>query len=94
MPKAIWNGTVIAESNDTVVVERNHYFPRESVRADLLKPSATTSVCPWKGTASYYSIEVDGKTNADAVWYYPEPKDAAKEIKDRMAFWKGVEVTA
>jgi uncharacterized protein (DUF427 family) len=94
MPKAIWNGTVIAESDDTVVVERNHYFPRDSVRADLLKPSATTSVCPWKGTASYYSLEVDGKTNADAVWYYPEPKDAAKEIKDRLAFWKGVEVVA
>lgn len=94
MPKAIWNGTVIAESDDTVVVERNHYFPRDSVRADLLKPSATTSVCGWKGTASYYSIEVDGKTNADAVWYYPAPKDAANEIKDRMAFWKGVEVTA
>ena len=94
MPKAIWNGTVIAESDDTVVVERNHSFPRESVRADLLKPSATTSVCGWKGTASYYSLEVDGKTNADAVWYYPEPKDAAKEITDRLAFWKGVEVTA
>ncbi len=94
MPKAIWNGTVIAESDDTVVVERNHYFPRDSVRADLLKPSATTSVCGWKGTASYYSLEVDGKTNADAVWYYPEPKDAAKEIADRLAFWKGVEVTA
>lgn len=94
MPKAIWNGTVIAESDDTVVVERNHYFPRDSVRADLLKHSATTSVCGWKGTASYYSLEVDGKTNADAVWYYPEPKDAAKEIADRLAFWKGVEVTA
>lgn len=94
MPKAIWNGTVIAECDDTVVVERNHYFPRESVRADLLTPSDTTSFCPWKGTASYYSLDVDGKTNADAVWYYPEPKDAAKEIKDRMAFWKGVEVVA
>ena len=94
MPKAIWNGTVIAESNDTVIVERNHYFPRESVREDVLTPSATTSFCPWKGTASYYSLEVDGKTNADAVWYYPAPKDAAKEIKDRMAFWKGVEVVA
>lgn len=93
MPKAIWNGTVIAESNDTVVVERNHYFPRDSVNAALLKPSATTSFCPWKGTASYYSLEVDGKTNADAVWYYPEPKDAAKEIKDRLAFWKGVTVS-
>lgn len=93
MPKAIWNGTVIAESNDTVVVERNHYFPRESVREDVLTPSATTSFCPWKGTASYFSLEVDGKTNADAVWYYSDPKDAAKEIKGRLAFWKGVEVT-
>lgn len=93
MPKAIWNGTVIAESNDTVVVERNHYFPRESVRDDVLTPSATTSFCPWKGTASYFSLEVDGKTNADAVWYYSDPKDAAKEIKGRLAFWKGVEVT-
>lgn len=93
MPKAIWNGAVIAESNDTVVVERNHYFPRESVNAAFLKPSATTSVCGWKGTASYYSLEVDGKTNADAVWYYPEPKDAAKEIRDRLAFWKGVTVS-
>ena len=93
MPKAIWNGTVVAESNDTVVVERNHYFPRESVREDVLTPSATTSFCPWKGTASYFSLEVDGKTNADAVWYYADPKDAAKEIKGRLAFWKGVEVT-
>lgn len=93
MPKAIWNGTVIAESNDTVIVERNHYFPRESVREDVLTPSATTSFCPWKGTASYFSLEVDGKTNADAVWYYSDPKDAAKEIKGRLAFWKGVEVT-
>jgi uncharacterized protein (DUF427 family) len=92
MPRAIWNGTVIAESDDTVVVERNHYFPRESVRADLLTPSDTTSFCPWKGVASYYSLQVDGKTNKDAVWYYPEPKDAAKEIRDRLAFWKGVEV--
>ncbi|WP_373488800.1 DUF427 domain-containing protein [Blastomonas sp.] len=94
MAKAIWNGTVIAESNDTVVVERNHYFPREAVNADYLKSSSTTSVCPWKGTASYYSLDVNGQTNADAVWYYPEPKEAAKEIRDRLAFWKGVEVTA
>ncbi len=93
MPKAIWNGTVIAETNDTVVVERNHYFARDAVDPAMLKPSATTSFCPWKGTASYYSLEVDGKTNPDAVWYYPEPKDAAKEIKDRLAFWKGVEVS-
>ncbi|QKE82852.1 DUF427 domain-containing protein [Arthrobacter sp. NEB 688] len=92
--KAIWNGTVVAESDDTVVVEGNHYFPAESVREELLRPSATTTVCPWKGTASYRSIEVDGTVNADAAWYYPEPKDAAREITGRYAFWKGVEVTA
>lgn len=92
--RAIWNGTVIAESDDTVVVENNHYFPRESLRDEYLRPSSTTSVCPWKGTASYYSLEVDGQTNADAVWYYPEPKDAAKQITDRVAFWKGVRVEA
>jgi uncharacterized protein (DUF427 family) len=90
--RAIWNGAVIAESDDTVVVEGNHYFPVESVDDDLLRPSDHTSVCPWKGTASYYSLEVDGETNADAVWYYPEPKDAAKEITGRVAFWKGVTV--
>lgn len=90
--RAIWNGTVIAESDDTVVVENNHYFPRASLKDEYVRPSATTSVCPWKGTASYYSLEVDGQTNADAVWYYPEPKDAAKQITDRVAFWKGVTV--
>ena len=93
MAKAIWNGTVIAESDDTVVVEGNHYFPRSAVSEGVLTDSATTSVCPWKGTASYHSVVVDGKTNADAAWYYPEPKDAAAEIRDRIAFWKGVEVT-
>ena len=77
MAKATWNGTVIAESDDTVIVEGNHYFPVASVREELLRPSDTTSVCPWKGTASYYSLEVDGQTNPDAVWYYPEPKAAA-----------------
>jgi uncharacterized protein (DUF427 family) len=92
--KAIWNGTTIAESDDTVVVEGNHYFPRAAVRDDVVRPSATTSVCPWKGTASYLSLEVDGKTNPDAAWFYPEPKDAAREITGRVAFWKGVEVTA
>ncbi len=92
--KAIWNGTVVAESDDTVVVEGNHYFPAESVREDLMRPSGTTTVCPWKGTASYKSLEVDGAVNADAAWYYPEPKDAAREITGRYAFWKGVEVTA
>ena len=91
--RAIWNDTVIAESDDTVVVEGNHYFPASSVDQALLRPSATTSVCPWKGTASYYSLEVDGKTNADAVWFYPEPKPAAAEITDRVAFWKGVQIT-
>jgi uncharacterized protein (DUF427 family) len=92
--KAIWNGAVIAESDHTVVVERNHYFPFESVHAEFLKPSETTSVCPWKGTANYYTLDVGGRTNPDAVWYYAEPKDAAKEIRGRVAFWKGVEITA
>ena len=91
--RAIWNGTVLAESDDTVVVEGNHYFPASSVDQSLLSASSTTSVCPWKGTASYYSLEVDGKTNADAVWFYPEPKAAAAEIADHVAFWKGVEIT-
>jgi len=90
--KAIWNDQIIAESDETVVVENNHYFPKDAVREEYLKPSDTHSVCPWKGTASYYSLEVDGKTNKDAAWYYPEPKDAAKNIKGYVAFWKGVEV--
>jgi uncharacterized protein (DUF427 family) len=93
MPKAEWNGVVIAESDDTVIVENNHYFPLSSVRSGVLLESGTHTVCPWKGTASYYSIEVDGQTNADAAWYYPEPKDAAKEILGRVAFWHGVTVT-
>jgi uncharacterized protein (DUF427 family) len=93
MTTATWNGTVIAESDDTVVVEGNHYFPRQSVRADLLRESDTNTVCPWKGTASYYSLEVDGETNADAAWYYPTPKDAAKQIVDRIAFWHGVDIS-
>ena len=92
MTTAIWNGTVIARSDDTVVVESNHYFALDAVTSTLT-PSATTTVCPWKGTASYYSVEVDGQTNVDAAWYYPAPKDAAKEIKDRVAFWKGIVVT-
>jgi len=91
--KATWNGTVIAESDQTEVVEGNHYFPDSAIKREYFTPSATHSVCPWKGTASYYSVVVDGKTNADAAWYYPDPKDAAKQIKDRVAFWKGVEVT-
>jgi uncharacterized protein (DUF427 family) len=94
MATATWNGTVIAESDDTVVVENNHYFPLSSVKEGVLQPSELTSVCPWKGTASYYSVEVDGQVNQDAAWYYPSPKDAAAEIQDRVAFWKGVTVTS
>lgn len=92
--KAVWNGTVIAQSSDTVVVEGNHYFPLDSVRGDVLRPSETHSVCPWKGTASYYTLEVGGQQNPDAAWFYPEPKDAAAQIRGRVAFWKGVQVEA
>jgi uncharacterized protein (DUF427 family) len=92
--KAVWKGTVIAESPDTVIVEGNHYFPRASINEALLEPSTHTSVCPWKGTANYYSLNVNGERNVDAVWYYAEPKDAAVQIKDRVAFWKGVSVIA
>ncbi len=92
--KATWNGTVIAESDDTVVVEGNHYFPADAVDQSLLRPSDTHTVCPWKGTASYWSLQVDGATNADAAWSYPEPKDAAAQVRDRVAFWKGVTVEA
>ncbi len=92
--KAVWHDTVIAQSDDIVTVEGNAYFPSSSVTPGLLKPSSHTSVCPWKGTAHYYSLDVDGAVNEDAVWYYPEPKDAAKEIKGRVAFWKGVKVEA
>ena len=91
--KAIWNNQVIAESNDTIVVERNHYFPKESVKAEYLKPSGTHTTCPWKGLASYYTLAVENEENKDAAWYYPEPKDAAKNIKDYIAFWKGVKIT-
>jgi len=90
--KAIWNGKVIAESADLVEVEGNQYFPRKSVKNEYLKDSATHTTCPWKGIASYYSLEVDGKRNEDAVWYYPQPKDEAKMVADRVAFWHGVEV--
>jgi uncharacterized protein (DUF427 family) len=90
--KAIWNGTVIADSQDTVIVEGHHYFPPASVNATLLEPSTYTSVCPWKGTANYYTLKVNDERNADAVWYYAEPKDAARQIKGRLAFWKGVSV--
>ena len=92
MVEARWNGAVIARSDDTVVVEGNHYFPADAVDPAVLRPSARTSVCGWKGTARYHSLVVDGAENADAAWYYPEPKQAAANITNRIAFWKGVEV--
>lgn len=93
MPTARWNNTVIAQSDDTVVVEGNHYFPRASVDPSFLKDSATTSGCPWKGTAHYHTLVVGDAENRDAAWYYPDPKSAAANIRDRIAFWKGVEVS-
>jgi uncharacterized protein (DUF427 family) len=93
MARATWNNVVIAQSDDTVVVEGNHYFPMASVTAEL-RESAHTTVCPWKGTANYYTLVVDGAENTNAVWYYPAPKEAAAEIAGRVAFWKGVVVTA
>jgi uncharacterized protein (DUF427 family) len=90
--KAIWNNAVIAESDDTVVVEGNHYFPSAAVGKQYLQPSPTHTHCPWKGEASYYDVVVNGETNKDAAWYYPAPKEAAAEIKDRVAFWRGVKV--
>ena len=92
MPKATWEGVVLAESDNCVVVEGNQYFPPESIQRDYFKPAANTTVCPWKGTAHYYDIEVNGKPNPGAAWYYPEPKTAAAEIKDHVAFWRGVKV--
>lgn len=92
MVKAMWNGAVIAESDDTVVVDGNHYFPRADVHAQYLVASSTHTTCGWKGVASYYSLSVDGAANPDAAWYYPEPKSAAAQITDHIAFWKGVEV--
>ncbi len=91
--KAIWNEAVIAESEDTVIVEGNHYFPRTSLNDEYVRDSATTSHCPWKGEANYYSLEVNGKSNLDAVWYYKAPKPKAAEIAERVAFWKGVVVS-
>ena len=88
----MWNGQTIAESDDTVVVESNHYFPKNSVKTEFLADSATHTTCPWKGLASYYSLTVDGQTNPDAAWFYPNPKPAANQIKDYVAFWKGVKV--
>jgi len=94
MPKAYWSGKLIADSDSVVVVEGNQYFPLESVKKEFLKPSSHTTVCPWKGIAHYYNLEVDGLRNENAVWYYPEPSEAAKQIRGRVAFWKGVRVEA
>lgn len=94
MAKAIWNGAVIAESDSTIVVEGNHYFPPESVNSKFLRSSDTHSKCPWKGSASYHDVEVDSERNADAAWFYPNPFPAAEQIKDRIAFWKGVRIEA
>ncbi len=93
MVKAEWNGAILAQSDETVVVEGNHYFPASSVDQRHLKPSGTTTTCPWKGKARYYTVAVDGKENPDAAWYYPDPTPAASAIKDRIAFWKGVKVS-
>jgi uncharacterized protein (DUF427 family) len=92
MPKAIWEDTVIAESDETVVVENNHYFPPYSLRMEHFRPSTHSSICGWKGTASYYDVVVGDKVNANAAWYYTEPKDAAKEIAGHVAFWKGIRI--
>ncbi|UYZ60468.1 DUF427 domain-containing protein [Hymenobacter latericus] len=90
--KAIWNNAVLAESNDTVVVENNHYFPAESLNREYFEDSIAQTSCPWKGRASYYSVRVNGELNKDAAWYYPDPKPAAENIRNRVAFWKGVQV--
>lgn len=90
--KAIWNGKIIAQSNETLVVENNHYFPQQSVNKEFLKESNTHTACHWKGEASYFSIEVDGKINNDAAWFYPNPKPMAKDLANYVAFWKGVQI--
>jgi uncharacterized protein (DUF427 family) len=90
--QAVWNGTVLAESDKTEVVEGNHYFPADSIKSEYFKPSGTHTTCPWKGVASYYTVDVNGEKNADAAWYYPTASDEAKNIEGYVAFWKGVEV--
>lgn len=92
MVKAVWNGVVLAESDQTIVVEGNHYFPPEAIKWDYFTPSETHTTCPWKGVASYYTVQVNGQSNRDAAWYYPETKPAAANIKGRIAFWRGVRV--
>ncbi len=91
--KAKWNNQIIAESDETIVVENNYYFPADAVSKNFLKPSSTHTVCPWKGVASYYTLDVDGKENSDAAWFYPDPKTAAGNIRNYIAFWKGVEIS-
>jgi uncharacterized protein (DUF427 family) len=94
MVRAEWNGAIIAESHQTVVIEGNHYFPRAAVRAEYLAPSKTRTTCPWKGTAGYHSLVVNGETNVDSAWYYPDPLSAASEITDRIALWRGVSIVS
>jgi uncharacterized protein (DUF427 family) len=94
MAQAVWNGAILAESNNTIVVEGNHYFPAETINKEYFKDSETHTTCGWKGVASYYTIEVEGKVNKDAAWYYPNPKDAAKNIAGYVAFWRGVQVNS
>lgn len=91
--KASWNNQLIAESNETINIENNEYFPPDSINKEFLRPSLTHSTCPWKGVASYYSLAADGKENIDAAWFYPDPKSAATEIKNYVAFWKGVKIS-
>lgn len=93
MPQAKWNDVVVAESNETVIVEGNHYFPIDSIKTEYFKPSSESSICPWKGQASYYDLEVDGNVNRGAAWFYASPKPAASNIKDHVAFWRGVQVS-
>jgi uncharacterized protein (DUF427 family) len=93
MATATWNGQIIAESDETEIVEGNHYFPPHTIRSEFFQPSDASSVCPWKGTASYYDVVVDGEVNKGAAWFYPDPKPAASNIKDHVAFWRGVTVS-
>lgn len=92
MPKAVWNGALLAESDETVIVEGNHYFPKESLNQKYFRDSDQHSLCPWKGVASYYTIEVEGKTNPNAAWYYPKPWFLGGKVRDRVAFWRGVRI--
>jgi len=92
--KATWNGAVLAESDKTIMIEGNHYFPKDTINREYFQASSTHTTCPWKGEASYYDVVVDGQMNKDAAWYYPETKPAASEVKDRVAFWRGVKVEA